>query len=347
MVSAVIKNWCDYIDFDVFREKIHNRKLYIWGAYKQSDYIKNECSRNGIVISGFIESKKNIVEYAGLPVIKPEDITTPEEMYIVIPVSTDINNITTLLADKKFKVNNDYNIIRNHYEIRYTGGYYEDIYGNKIVCNNYTIGASCTIVFEGYNNIVEIGSDIEFEDTRLMVFLGSKMVINDKCRFSSSIVKCSNGAFISIGRDCIFGECEFYSYSIIRIGNECTFKRSTLIKADYDSPVTIGNDCMFSWPIYIRSNNGHALVDLDNKENTSVSKKHFVKIGNHVWLGQNVTVLFNADIGDNSVVGAGSLVNKAFPNNCVLAGNPARIIKENHSWGRKFKMPYEEFEKMN
>lgn len=345
MVSTVIKNWLDYIDFDAFREKIHNRKLYIWGAYRQSDYIKDECSRNGIAVCGFIESKKDIVEYSGLPVIKPEDITTSAEMYIVIPVSTYINNITVFLTGKNFKVNHDYNVIRNHYEIFYTGGYYEDIYGNKIVCS--TIGSAYTVVFEGYNNIVEIGSDSEFEDTRLMCFYGSKIIINDKCRFTSSLVKCSSGALISIGSDCIFGECEFYSYSILRIGNECTFKRSTLIKADYDSPVTIGNDCMFSWLIYIRSNNAHALMDLDNRENTSVSKEHFIKIGNHVWLGQNVTVLYNADIGDNSVVGAGSVVNKAFTNNCVLAGNPAKIIKENYSWGRKLKMPYDEFEKMN
>ena len=50
-------------------------------------------------------------------------------------------------------------------------------------------------------------------------------------------------------------------------------------------------------------------------------------IGNNVSLGANVTIIGNVRIGNNVTVGAGSVVVKDVPDNCVVAGNPARIIK--------------------
>ncbi len=57
-------------------------------------------------------------------------------------------------------------------------------------------------------------------------------------------------------------------------------------------------------------------------------------IGNHVWIGENALILKGVKIGDNSIVGAGSVVTKDVPNNSIVAGNPARIIKNNINWER-------------
>ena len=51
-----------------------------------------------------------------------------------------------------------------------------------------------------------------------------------------------------------------------------------------------------------------------------------VVIGSKVWIGEGSIVA--ADVGSNSIVGMGSLVNKSIPENCVVAGNPARLIKK-------------------
>ena len=53
-----------------------------------------------------------------------------------------------------------------------------------------------------------------------------------------------------------------------------------------------------------------------------------VKIGKNVWLGANVTVLPGVTIGDNSIVGAGSVVTKDIEPNCIVVGNPAKVIRK-------------------
>ena len=53
-----------------------------------------------------------------------------------------------------------------------------------------------------------------------------------------------------------------------------------------------------------------------------------IVIGNNVFIGVNTVVLMNVTIGDNSVIGAGSIVNKDIPPNVLAIGNPVKVIKE-------------------
>lgn len=54
-----------------------------------------------------------------------------------------------------------------------------------------------------------------------------------------------------------------------------------------------------------------------------------IKIGRNVWIGTNVRICKGVTIGDNSVIGACSIVTKSIPANCVAVGNPAKVVKEN------------------
>lgn len=51
-------------------------------------------------------------------------------------------------------------------------------------------------------------------------------------------------------------------------------------------------------------------------------------IGNNVFVGANVVIIGNITIGDNVIIGAGAVVTKNVPSNCIVVGNPARVLKK-------------------
>lgn len=65
-----------------------------------------------------------------------------------------------------------------------------------------------------------------------------------------------------------------------------------------------------------------------------------VVIGNNVWLGENVTILKGVEIGDNVIIGAGSIVTKSIPSNSVAVGVPARVISTMDEYYNKRKTQY-------
>ena len=85
--------------------------------------------------------------------------------------------------------------------------------------------------------------------------------------------------------------------------------------------IYIGNYSIFSANVGIISAN-HNLYD------SSLHDTAEVHIGNYCWVGMNVVILPGVRLGDYTIVGAGSVVTKSFPEGyCVIGGNPARIIK--------------------
>lgn len=85
--------------------------------------------------------------------------------------------------------------------------------------------------------------------------------------------------------------------------------------------VTIGNNCSFSYNNMILTGT-HDYSDFS----TVIAKP--VTIGNNVWITSNVTILPGVTIGDNTIIGAGSVVTKDIPSGVFAAGNPCRVIKK-------------------
>ncbi len=97
--------------------------------------------------------------------------------------------------------------------------------------------------------------------------------------------------------------------------------------------ITIGEDCMIAGDVRLDVSDMHSIMDLTTGKRLNHARN--ITIGDHVWLGHGVTVLKGCQIGSGSVVGAKSLAGGIIPENVVVAGVPARIIRENVKWSRE------------
>lgn len=90
------------------------------------------------------------------------------------------------------------------------------------------------------------------------------------------------------------------------------------------APVTFGDFCMVG-PGTLVSTTGHPLEAQGRRDRLAISKP--VTFGDDVWIGGNCTVLPGITVGSNVVIAAGAVVNRDVPDNCVVAGVPAKVIK--------------------
>lgn len=99
------------------------------------------------------------------------------------------------------------------------------------------------------------------------------------------------------------------------------------VNAMISAYVTIGNDVMMGPECFIyTSNHGMDRLDIPMWKQKSTAPKP-VRIGNDVWIGSRVAILPGVNIGEGSVIGTGSVVTKDVEPFCVVAGNPAKVIR--------------------
>ena len=168
----------------------------------------------------------------------------------------------------------------------------------------------------GKNNVLSIEKSVRYSNLRI-------------------VIKGSNNS-ISIGSHCLF-----MGYTCIYIegdGNSVTIGSNliaqpnlTLVLAE-GTQVNIQDECLFARDVKIRTSDQHGIY---NSDNLRINPAKSVEIGKHVWIGAGTVVNKGAIIGNDSVIGMRSLVTKAIPNNCVAAGCPARVLKENTNWSRE------------
>lgn len=103
--------------------------------------------------------------------------------------------------------------------------------------------------------------------------------------------------------------------------------------ANYDcvmldvSPIRIGKHCLLGPRVQLYTVN-HPL-DPRLRRNGAFGQSRDITIGDDVWIGGGAIICPGVTLGNNVIVGAGSVVTKSFGDNVVVAGNPARVIKQN------------------
>lgn len=125
-------------------------------------------------------------------------------------------------------------------------------------------------------------------------------------------------------------EIRYANNCTVKIGKDSTIAGARLVLQEHDSKIVIGEKCMLSFGIDIWCSDLHTITDLEGKP---LNFGKSIEIGNHVWIGMDVKINKNTKISDDSIVGWGSIVTKKFDDkNVIIAGNPAKIVKQNIKW---------------
>ena len=126
----------------------------------------------------------------------------------------------------------------------------------------------------------------------------------------------------------------------ITVGNYCIILPGVrLASAEH---IIVGDNCMIASNSYVSDADWHDVYD----RTWAPGKSAPVVLEENVWLCERSLVGKGVRIGENSIVGAGAVVTKDVPPNCIVAGNPARIVKQLDP-ERGFKMRQSLFEGMN
>ena len=96
------------------------------------------------------------------------------------------------------------------------------------------------------------------------------------------------------------------------------------VRIDSASLVTIGESSMLAAGAYITDADWHDIYD----RTQAIGRTAPVTLGANVWIGDGAIVCKGVSIGDNSIIGAGSVVTQDIPGNVIAAGNPAKVIRE-------------------
>lgn len=121
------------------------------------------------------------------------------------------------------------------------------------------------------------------------------------------------------------------SQGVLTIGdNFITTSRSEIACAH---SVTFGDYVLISWDVLIMDTDAHPIR---NANNQILNYDKPITIGNNVWIGARTMILKGTSISDDTIVAAGSTVNKAFSQKAIIiAGSPAKVVKDKIIWKRE------------
>ncbi|MHB1153399.1 MAG: acyltransferase [Eubacteriales bacterium] len=206
-----------------------------------------------------------------------------------------------------------------------------------IICFFYNLIHKNKYKFNGKNNLISKKNCFLKKSKANIIGNNNHIIIHRNVRLNNcSIFISGNNNIIEIYDNCCLNTTEFWieddSCNIV-LNKNITINGTTQLAVMEGKKIIINEDCMFSSDIVLRTGDSHSIVDIyGNRINPSDD----IIIGKHCWLGAKTSILKGVKLPPNTIVGLGSIVTKSFSNeNTIIAGNPAKVLKEQINWKRE------------
>jgi len=194
----------------------------------------------------------------------------------------------------------------------------------------YTLVKRILLLIRGFIKLrkkVFVGKNVIFLNKRNIIF-GFNVTIEENCFIDAySMYKIDLGNNVKIGAYSSISSTSHMSKfgKGLKIGNNSGVGRFTEFGAS--GGIEIGNDVIMGSYISFHSEN-HNFNDTSKLIREQGVTSQGIKLGDNIWVGAKVTFLDGCKVGNNCVIAAGAVVKGNFPNNVVIGGIPAKIIKE-------------------
>ncbi len=197
-----------------------------------------------------------------------------------------------------------------------TGNTFENFgAGNRLICDSARVEKSL-ITIMGSNNRIEFAAGAMISDTRLTI-------VGSNCSVFIGPRATMAGDYIWLTED----------NSELRVGRDTIVRESQVVMTERNCRIHIGDECMIAFGSDVRCGDGHAIYDTETGE--VLNRAHEIVIENHVWVTSESKILKDVHIGEGSIVGSRSVVTHHVPAHCMVAGSPAKVIRENVTWHRQ------------
>ncbi len=318
----------------IIKENIGFRKIVLLceNERKRAE-IKRQFSEHGYDINFEICGDDKQVNYKSVfPEQYIEKIRDCAEKYYIVIWEAYSEVINQLLIDNGFIEIKDF-IYRSPKAIRLKGNLenYKDDRGNVIN----KIPANLSIILAGYSSHIEFGQNITlgisstltiYSDAFISIedgsrFVGAASILMENCtkavikksKFGSEfILACLTGSNLECGR------CNFGDKNVLSVNQYCTMQ--------------LGNEILTARECTIRSGDGHGIWNVLNGQKKNFHGEESITIGDHVWMCQGSKILSSSIIGSGCIIATDAVVKGTFPNNCLLGGIMAHILKTDIAW---------------
>lgn len=203
------------------------------------------------------------------------------------------------------------------------------------------------IYLKGGNNKVTLGKNVFMRNSKIKLFGSAVLEIEDGVYMEGCSLMIKD-SYVRLGRNTEMMKVGIYAYDKSRLdiganstltgefdlkdGAEITAKKLWCtwppLVAAKGGKITLGDCGLADTVIY--NTDYHPIYDFSGKR---INPDKDVVIEDNVWVGRKTTILKGVTVGNGSILGFGCIVNKDVPPHCIVAGQPAKVVKEKVVWG--------------